>query len=474
MKFFKTRKTRQKRNITLINVDKELKVLLDIIHKWINSNVQNVASYMEELINDNTNINHIPAVAKLKESFQSKLNEIGVIYDRNMSLHRTTYNKYLENFGGNAPNKEADKQKEIDDLSTEKDRVLDGASDGHKKDMDDTEKIIERLEVDEKRKVDHLKSLPRHKVVPRKVACVALLGLMILAEIYMTSDTYEIIGFFSPASHLIGFGIAMASFSVSGIGLVRVWRNNDYGMVKKILITLVITAIACLVYHTLGTIRSSQMGSEDSLGLIDISPFSFMTFNLLILAGMFFTKYHLYPTKKMIEDNAAYSLAKQDLTQCKKQLKYHKNRFFNGYKLESKKREQVNKQFNTKIKLHQKEISVEVAGFRTSAVEFNTELAKARNFYVQINSDYRSSVALLFNSIPQYIDGKAFALDMDALNDLKNPFDGIELLATNENAAKPAVQTVVQINGSSERTAWDISAESQNGETDYPFTNTSK
>ncbi|QMU65527.1 MAG: hypothetical protein GKR88_15375 [Flavobacteriaceae bacterium] len=411
---FKRNKSKSKSNVTVIDVAKELLTHKRLAYKWVKDNVQNIARYLLAMIDVALNINHIPAVVHLRQFFQSKTNEIGVIFSKNLSEYRTIYNKYEKSFGNNAPNAEADKQKSIDDLSSERTKFLDGASDGHTKDMSDTEKTIGTLEQEVNDKKNKLKTLPKHNLRPRKISSGIVIGFLVLAEIYMNRDAYEYAGFYDPASTLIGLGIAIGTYAV-GMGLATIWRSQKYQKMAKIASSVVLTLLVATVYFALGMIRVSQLTLEETEGTFILSPVYFMTMNLVLFVGIFLSKLLLYPSPQKIADNEAYDGAKKDLKESEKALANHKKRFFNGYQVEHKKREQVNKQFDAKIKPFQAAIKGENETFRKAALNFNTELAQARNFYAQINADYKSSVALLFNTIPQYTDGKAILLDMNTL-----------------------------------------------------------
>jgi hypothetical protein len=468
---FKKNTSSNNEKITVIDVTKELLSLKIVVQNWIMKNVQNIAKYLSVMVGTDININHIPAVVHIRQVYQSKVNEIGSVFDKNLSHFQTVYNKFEKSFGGDTPHAEIDKQKDIEMLSSEKNKVLGDASVGHMKDMADEEKTIEKLERTVKDKEDKLKSLPKHNLLGRKISSGIVAAFLVLAEIYMNRDAYEYAGFYDPASTLIGIGIATGTYAAS-FGLALTWRSQKYSMGIKIMATVAILGVVSAVYYVLGVIRMSQISGEGSEGTFNLSPAYFMTMNLLLFMGIFLSKLLLYPSPQQISDNEVYDGAKNDLKESQKNLTGHKERFFNGYQLENEKREQVKKDFDKKINPIISTIKIENEAFRKAALDFNTELAQARNFFAQTNADYKSSVALLFNTVPEYIDGKAMLLDMNALENLDNPFVGISLLSvTPEELMKIPHKTSKR---ESLQNDWKVMVKGQNGETNYSFINPKK
>lgn len=454
----------KKNPLTIVNQEKELAVLKKQELQWIEENAQNIAENTswenEEEIDPNTQ----PPVVKLKTGHQSKLNEIAAIYDKNLSECTSQYYNEREEDTENTGNDSS-----IDDLETEQKEVLQEAFDSHDEDVTDIKEEIKDLKTEISSNKTALRSQKKHNLKMRKIGTAIIIGLLALGEINLNQDAFSYAGFMDKAAFYIGIGIAIGTF-VLGMIKASLIRNPNYKQQTKILGSLGILLIVIFCYYGLGTVRVASLSSQaENEGMFELSAFYFVAFNLIFYVAIFACKFFIYPNPQMIEDNNKYNNALNKLLENQKKLKSLKKKISTAYQEKDKKRKKVQKEYAKRIEAikakNEARRKAKKEALQKASLNFNTELALARNFYQQINADYKNCVATLFIKINLSKDVQTL---MTKIDNLKNPFENIELIP-----AKKASSSKTTSNGITpeEKTAWENVSENNIPEANYSFIN---
>lgn len=462
---FLNRSKPKKEKLTVINQDKALATLKKEVQDWIKNKGQSIAENFTWEKDKQIDWNLFPPVVHIRESHQSILNYVGALYDKNLSIYKTTFNKYESEFEENTS---SDVDSDIKSLESERKEVLEEAFDDHKNDIDDKKEEAKELKTEIKNNKIELKSLTKHNLKSRKIIAGIIMLLMVLGEIYLNKDAFSYAGFAETATIFIGIAIATVTFML-GIAKASILRKPDWKLPTKVLASLGLLILIASVYFVLGSIRVSLLESQgENEELFGLSPFHFVAFNLAFYTGIFACKYFIYPSPQMIADNDKYAISLKKLKDNEKKLAKLKKSIFNSHQEKSKKRQHVQGQYAKKINPIKESIKTENNTIKKSALDFNTELALARNFYKQINADYKTSVADLLNALNLFGDKNNVQILMSKIDDLQNPFGNIQLITIKTETASNGV---LDETTTPEKTAWEIMAENQSDEASHSFIN---
>jgi hypothetical protein len=466
MKLFNWNKKDKKAEVTLINQDEVLAKQDKEIKKFIEDNGQNFATNLTWQNGAEFSLDKFPPVAYIRENYQGLINNVGALYDKNHQIFKTNYNKYDSEFGGNTV-EEKDVNIKIEELVNEREAVLDEATQNHDDDINDKKERANELKDDIKNNRKDLKAMRKWNLVPRKIIAGFVMLMLVLGEVFLNKDAFDYAGFLGSASFFIGIGIATGTF-ILGVGKATIIRNPKHSLMTKIGSGIGIFLLVAIVYYFLGTIRVSEMANQgDNEGIFALSPIYFAGFNLIFFIGIFIAKLVIYPSPKMISDNENYEVKNTELSKNLKEHRRLQQEIASGYKTREQKRKAIQKSYDASIIPLEQGIKAENDEIRQSALDFNQEVALARNFYKQTSAHYKANAASLINTINLYKNSDKDALVMTELKELENPFAGITLLVL--NSSKESSKDKVSQSGISD---WKVITE--NGETNYSFINPEK
>lgn len=461
---FKSSKPK-KEQLTIINQYKELATIKKETQQWAKDNGKNIAENFVLEDAQDFDLNAFPPVGYIREEHQSKLNEVGAIYDKNLNIHKTKHNKYKNEFTNTY-----DGQPDIKALQEECSASLTDAFDDHNDDIEDKKAQATELKKEIRNDKTELKSLPKHNFRASLIKFSLVIAIIACGEMLLNADTFLYLGFGNRTSTAIGLAVSAVIFMI-GFGQASLVRDNEKSRGLRIGGSIGLFLTVSALFLVLGYIRVSLFNSEsDNEGLFSLSPFHFVGISMAFYIAICACKIYIYPRKEKIDDNNKHAVALDKLKANERKLATLKKSIFRSYEEKSKKREQVKDLYAKKINPLKETIKIEQTTIQQSALAFNTELALARNFYKQINADYKARVAELLNMLNLFSDTDNVQIVMKNLDDLNNPFEQIQLITVQTTTVSQTPKKTAE----AEKTAWDVLAENQNGQAHYSFINNPK
>jgi hypothetical protein len=346
--FFSGKTQNKQAKPTIINQDEVLETKDQEIQNWIKENGENFAKNLTWKNDEKFTLDLFAPVIYVRENYQSLVNNVGALYDRNLQIFKTTYNKYEAEFGGNTVQERGNTSR-IGTLENERDVVLDEATKNHDDDIADKQERADELKDEIKNNRKDLKTTKKWNLLPRKILAGIVMLLLALGEIYLNKDAFDYAGFLGRASLFIGIGIATGTF-ILGTGKATIIRNPKYSLPTKIGAGIGLFLLVAIVYYFLGTIRVSEMANQgENEGIFELSPLYFAGFNLIFYTGIFIAKLVIYPSPQMISDNEKFDVKNSELKANIKEQKQLQKEIAKGYQTKNKKRQEVKKEFGKDI-----------------------------------------------------------------------------------------------------------------------------
>jgi hypothetical protein len=419
MSLFKNKKPKT----NTINLDKELNLLKKEQLLECEKNGKSMASN-NTTIDNKTVLDNLPAVVQTKGTFQAKENSIGVIYDKDLSDFKTTYDLHVNDF---EKSKEYSSiHSDIKSLLDEQEKVIGEAETSHDEDMTDKKDRIESLKTEITNKKTDLDGCKRHNTRTQNIFASIIILLIWVGEIVLNKDAFSYIGLIERDALFVGLAISVMTLML-GIAQSSVLRKENFNFVKKILFSLMLITTVCLVYFTLGSIRVSLMESQsENDGIFGLSAIYFVFLNLSLYIAIFSAKYFLFSTPQQAKDNAEFNLAKNELNKCIKEDKKLKSDLKDSAKTKLKVVNGIKKDFSTRLNPLIKKVDTKIEAIKNSALAYNKELSYAINFFEQINADYFSCIGCLIFNYNSFSSEKIETILIEKLEPLKNPFENLE------------------------------------------------
>ena len=459
---------------TIINQDEELAKQNTEIQNWIKENGQNFAQNLSW--KNDENINLFPPVIFVKESYQALVNNVGSVFEKNLQIFKTIYNKYHTSFGGNTV-AEKDTSTEIQELETERDKVMTEATKNHDDSIAKKEKREKELDNAITNNRKNLNTKKKWNLRPYYIKFFIGISIIATGELLINSDTFLYMNFDPTIATLIGLSVSAVIFMI-GFGQASVIRSRTMSLWQKIGISIGFSVAVLSLFLVLGYARASLTNNNEAGdGLFQMLPFHFVGISTAFYIAIAVCKAYFYPPVDKLKANEAYHAEADQLKANLKEQKQLQKEIANGYKSRSQKRQSIKKGFGKDINPLTKSIKTENSAIRESALSFNRELAIAKNFYKQANADCKKNVASLVNTINLYKNADASTLPMTEVTNLENPFDGITLLVVTppKVTPSPSVPVAIKDNGITsepEQSAWEIMTEAQSKDTTrYSFIN---
>jgi len=473
---FLNRSKPKKEKLTIINQDKELAQLKSEQMAVCTANGKSIAA--NTTLDASTNLNEMPAVCQTKGAYESKNSAISAIYEQNLSHDQTHYNFLVNDFETNTEYNSV--HTDFEKIQAEEKEALDEAITCHDEDIDDKKQEIEDNKDDISNNKTAVKNCKKHNTNLRNGIAVAIMLLIMSGEIYFNQEVFLYLGINEENAPFIGFSLAISMLAL-GISKAYVIRQPNWSKLTKFILSAISLGIVMFGYYSLGEIRVKFLNSlENEDGIIQMSPIFFMALNTIFYLAIFGTKYFIFAPPEQMKENAEHRIAKKELTNSEKQEKALKAKVANSYKTKQDIFKKVKKPFIIQLKPLLAKLDTKIDTIKNAALDFNTELSRAVNFYGQINADYHECVACFIFNIN--VSGKKDNVQilMSNLDGLTNPFSKYEPISIEKIEALriPLASTdkINRTNGTPEpeQSAWEVLAEAQTDDTNYSFINEKK
>jgi large-conductance mechanosensitive channel len=419
----KNSKKTKTEKIKIIDIDLSLQKFKDSELSQAKTDGENIALNHPPI--EVEKLKKIPTLQKIYTAYNSKSAEIGTIFQKLLEQLFTENQQAVADFNSSET---SEAKAELENLEDEEKEGIDEAVVSHNETINDKKEYLASIKGNIKNLKATLRPLKHHTLWPLYVIGSVLIFLILIGEIVFNADSFEYAGYSRDYSRIIGTALATVTFMLS-VALSFVIRKK-WSTIIKSLVSLTIVGVVCSMYYTLGSIRVSMMTAQaESDGLFELTALHFMVFNFAFFTAIFAVKFFVFPTPQKVKENEEYRQVSTKLSQEEKKEKETKSEVNNAHKSREETKKAVKKDFAPR-KAEVKNKIVDTSNrIKTSAVAFNEKLSTAKNFYTQVNNDYKTVASSLFATINLYRNDD-ISLPIPELENLDNPFDAYSSIPT--------------------------------------------